>query len=345
MPLAIGANADLTAEKGLISAGQIEHPAFACATGRRPPLRAAHRACQVPILALLTGMVRSAHTASNPLPRCAPTVLHMFHRDSNATLASSFALSVLTVLVGMSAGAAESLGPGDMIRVTVFQSPDLTTEARISSQGTLVFPLIGEVPVADRSPIQAGALIAERLRKGRFILDPQVSVNLVEVRSRQVSVLGHVASPGKYPLGSQNLSLSDVLALAGGITQSGDDTVIVMTQRNGQDEKLEINVPQMYRSGDLSSNIQLDSGDTVFVPSAPVFYVYGAVQRAGAYRLEPETSVLRAITLGGGLSPRGTERGLKIHRRMADGSVDTFDVELSDPVKPDDVIDVSESVF
>jgi polysaccharide export outer membrane protein len=91
--------------------------------------------------------------------------------------------------------------------------------------------------------------------------------------------------------------------------------------------------------------VELKSGDTVFVPGAPVFYVYGAVQRPGAYRLQAQTSVRSAIALGGGLNPRGTERGLRIHRRMPDGAVRVLDAELSDPVESNDVIKVRESIF
>ena len=85
--------------------------------------------------------------------------------------------------------------------------------------------------------------------------------------------------------------------------------------------------------------------DTVFVPSAPVFYVYGAVQRAGAYRLERDTLVQHALSLGGGLTPRGSERGIMISRRMPDGSLQEFDADLDDAVVENDVIHVKESIF
>ena len=237
------------------------------------------------------------------------------------------------------------LGPGDTVRVTVFQSPELTTEGRISSQGTLVFPLIGEVELASLTPIEAGAAIADRLSEENFVVDPEVSVTLVETRSSRVSILGHVANPGKYPLDGAQHKLSDLLALAGGIRDGGDDTVIVVTQRNGHPERFLVNVPEMYQQGDLSADIELSSGDTVWVPVAPVFFVYGAVQRPGEYRLNQGISVLNAITLGGGLTDRGAERGVKIHRRMPDGSTQVLKADLSDPVEANDVIRVRERFF
>jgi polysaccharide export outer membrane protein len=129
------------------------------------------------------------------------------------------------------------------------------------------------------------------------------------------------------------------------VSPSGDDTVVVMTRRNGNVEKLEVNLPAIYRSGDLSADVEVVHGDTIFVPTAPVFYVYGAVQHPGAYRLEPNTTVLRALSLGGGLTPRGTERGLKIHRRMPDGSLREIDARVADEVEANDIIRIKESVF
>ena len=243
------------------------------------------------------------------------------------------------------APATEQLGPGDTVRITVFQSPDLTTEARISERGTLAFPLLGEVAVADLAPLEAGQLIAKRLREGRFVRDPQVNVTLLELRSRQVSVLGEVARPGPYPLEEARETLTGVLARAGGVTANGDDNVIVITRRNGTAARVVVDVPAMYRSGDLSADVELADGDTIFVPAAPLFYVYGAAQRPGAYRLEPQTSVLRALTLGGGLAPRGTERGLTIHRRMPDGSEKEIAAKLTDLLEPNDILRVRESVF
>ncbi len=101
----------------------------------------------------------------------------------------------------------ESLGMGDMVRVTVFRNPDLTTEARVSERGTILFPMVGEIPVAGLTPSQAGARLAEKLRSGRFVVNPEVTVSLAQVNSRQVSVLGNVNKPGRYPLDSTNVRL------------------------------------------------------------------------------------------------------------------------------------------
>jgi polysaccharide export outer membrane protein len=238
----------------------------------------------------------------------------------------------------------ESLGMGDMVRVSVFRNPELTTEARISERGTILFPMIGEVPVAGLTPSQAGARIADKLRSGKYVVNPEVTVSMMQVNSRQVSVLGNVVKPGRYPLDSTTAQLTDLIALAGGVGPTGSDQVTVITKRNGKQEKMEIDLGEMFRRGDLSRNISLEPGDTIFVHKAPMVYVYGEVQKGGAYRVEPQMTVMQAIAMGGGITPRGTERGIKISRRDGTG-VRRIDASLTDNVQPDDVIYVRESLF
>jgi len=243
------------------------------------------------------------------------------------------------------AGAAEPvLGPGDTVRVMVVESPELTTEGHLSLDGTLGLPLLGEVAIGGHTPADAAKLIGTRLRDNKLLRDPHVSVSLVEAHSRRVQVLGHVAKPGQYPLDGTNEHLSDVLAAAGGRTEDGSDHVVI-TRRDGKEAHFDVDVARMYQDGDLASDIHLQSGDVVYVPAAPVFYVYGAVQRAGAYRLEDQTSVRAALSLGGGLTPRGSEHGISIHRRMPDGSTHDLHARLTDPVEANDVIYVRESLF
>ncbi len=243
------------------------------------------------------------------------------------------------------APAAELLGDGDSVRVTVFQNPDLTTEARISERGSITFPLIGEVVIAGLTPEGAAARIAERLTRGKFVVRPQVSLAVQQVRSRQVSVLGEVGKPGRYALDDVSNSLTDVLARAGGINGAGDDDVVVVRNLNGKETRTAIDVPQMYRSGDMSSDLRLQNGDVVYVKRAAQFYLYGQVQKAGAYRLQPQMTVMQAIAVGGGLTPRGTLRGLEVERRSPDGQVSKLRVQPSDMVRADDVVMVRERLF
>ena len=238
----------------------------------------------------------------------------------------------------------EALGMGDMVRVSVFRNPELTTEARVSERGTILFPMIGEINVAGLTPSQAGARIADKLRSGKYVVNPEVTVSMMQVNSRQVSVLGNVVKPGRYPLDSTTAHLTDVIALAGGVGPTGSDEVTIITSRGGKQEKIEVDMAEMFRRGDLTRNISLEPGDTIYVHKAPMVYVYGEVQKGGAYRVEPNMTVMQAIAMGGGITPRGTERGIKISRRDGKG-VNRIDANLTTTVQADDVIYVRESLF
>ena len=238
----------------------------------------------------------------------------------------------------------ESVGVGDSLRINVFRNPDLNTEARVNANGTVLFPLIGEVRVSGLTPQQVGELIADKLRAGKYVVNPEVSVTMAQVSSRQVSVLGNVTRPGRYPIDSVNTKLTDFIAAAGGVAAPGSDIVTVLHNDNGQSIKKDIDLAQMFREGNLTNNMALAPGDTIFVHRAPVVYVYGEVQKAGAYRIEPQMTVMQAIAMGGGLTPRGTERGVRIHRRNGEG-VKKIDARLTDTVQSDDVIYIRESIF
>jgi polysaccharide export outer membrane protein len=227
----------------------------------------------------------------------------------------------------------EKLGVGDAIRILVHQQPDLTTDARISERGTVVVPLVGEVKVAGLSQVEAAGAIGESLKKGQFLKNPQVSVALTTVRSKQVSVLGAVARPGRYALDDTSSKLADVIAAAGGITETGTDTVTVI--RDGKQQKVAM----------LGKSFDLKGGETIHVQRAPVFYIYGEVTRSGAYRVEPNMTVMQAIAAGGGITPRGSDRRLKLRRADASGKLVERDAKLHDTVKADDVIFVKEALF
>jgi polysaccharide export outer membrane protein len=228
---------------------------------------------------------------------------------------------------------ADKLGVGDALRVTVFQQPDLTTEARVTERGTITMPLVGEVKVAGLTSTEAGRQIATELKSGKFLKNPQVNVAVTTVRSRQVNVLGMVARPGRYPLDDTSSQLADVIAAAGGIAAGGADFVTLV--REGKSQRMPV----------IAKGVYLKNGDTIHVDRAPVFYIYGEVTRAGAYRLEPNMTVMQAIAAGGGITPRGSDRRLKLRRPDAKGKLVETDTTLQETVKADDVIYVKESIF
>jgi polysaccharide export outer membrane protein len=238
-----------------------------------------------------------------------------------------------------------TLGPGDVLRIQVFQSQDLTVEARISESGVISYPLLGVVKLAGLSPQQAENLISTRLKEGKFLQNPQVTLNVLQFRSQQVSVLGNVARPGRYPLETTGMRLSEILSVAGGVMPTGADQVILMTTRNGRPQRLEIDLVDMFTTGDLSKDVVLQAGDTLFVNRAPNYFVYGQVQRPGQYALDRGMTVAQAIAKGGGLTLRGTDRGVRLHRRIGERNIQVLEPKLDDPVKPDDLIFIRESIF
>jgi polysaccharide export outer membrane protein len=236
------------------------------------------------------------------------------------------------------------MGTGDVLRITVYGQPDLTTEARVGDSGNISFPLIGDVKMAGVTPAQGETDIAKRLSKGGFILEPFVTLNVVQYRGQQVSVLGRVNRPGKHNLERVG-RVTDVLALAGGVVPDGADTVTLIRERNGKTEYRDIDLLALFKPGGEASNELVQDGDIVNVARQPMFYIYGEVNRPGAFRLEQNMSVVQALSMGGGVNARGTQRGIKILRRDANGGMQKMDAQLADMVKKDDVIYVEESLF
>lgn len=323
------------------------------------------------------------------------------------------------------------LGPGDAIRISVFQNPDLSLETRVSESGTITYPLVGEVKVGGLSPREAEQVIAQKLKDGNFVKRPQVNMTLVEVRGSQIAVIGLVNKPGRFPVESANMRLSEaiaaaggvagtagtgtavvtgkregkpirvetdiaslflsegsaqdtvlragdiiyvmtgnqvsiqgqvnrpgryalesnkmhvseVLTLAGGLTADAADMAIVAGKRNGENFRKEIDIPALYLSDSNDQNMLIAAGDEVYVQKAPVYYIYGEAQKPGAYRIERNMTVVQALAQGGGPTIRGTQRNLKLMRKDSKGQTVELTPKLTDPVRPDDVIFVRESLF
>lgn len=237
------------------------------------------------------------------------------------------------------------IGVGDVVRVVVYQQPDMHTETRVSEAGTITVPLLGPVLVAGVTAKRAEDRVAQLLRNGGFVRTPQVNVTVVQFKSRQVSVLGLVSHPGRYSLEEGIYRLTDVLAMAGGALPDSADTVTLIRLVNGKSQKSEVDLPSLFRSGDFSANPTIMAGDSIYVARALQFYIYGEVNRPGAFRLEKDMTLMQALSMGGGVTLRGTEKNIQIRRRDAHGQYTTLKGALTDIVQANDVIFVRESLF
>jgi polysaccharide export outer membrane protein len=236
------------------------------------------------------------------------------------------------------------VGPGDVLRINVYQSPDLSLDARVAESGLISYPLLGQVNVGGRSVAQVETAIADGLKKGNFIRAPQVAVLLVQVRGNQASVLGMANRPGRYPIEVKGMRLSELLALAGGVAPGGSEIVTLSGQRDGKPFRLKADITALFAGGQGDDPVVLN-GDTLYVERLPTVYIYGEVQKPGPIPLQPDMTLMQAVASGGGLTQRGTARGMQLHRRNAAGKLEVYNPRMDDVLRAGDVIYVKESLF
>ena len=255
-----------------------------------------------------------------------------------------FVLTLINAPVTTVYAANMLLGPGDVVKIMVYDHADLLTEARISETGAISYPLIGDVSVAGLTSIDAGKKIAAMLERGAFIKNPQVSVLVTSMQSQQVSILGQIARPGRYPIDGPR-TITDMIAAAGGLNAEAGDAVVLLRPNNGAPKKEVFDFGSLVRNDGLGTNLEVSAGDTIFVDRASHFYIYGEVQKPGIYKLEKSMTILQALSVGGGLTPRGTQRGIVVKRRDAAGKMTELKPQSDDVIQADDVVFIRESLF
>jgi polysaccharide export outer membrane protein len=237
------------------------------------------------------------------------------------------------------------LGPGDSVTLSVFGQPDMSTTVFVADDGTLTVPLAGPVKVQGMSPSEASRRIEKALKDGKFLVDPHVTISAIVSRSQRVSVIGEVKSPGRYVIES-NIPIFDLLAEAGGVTDNASDVVYLLRpDKDGNELRYEIDLKGLAKGNRPVSAQSVKAGDSLYVPRAEQFYIYGEVSAPGKFRVEPGMTVIQAIARAGGLTPRGSQRRVEVKRLMPDGTYTTSKAKLDDAVHADDVIRVKESIF
>lgn len=256
-------------------------------------------------------------------------------------------LVLLNVLLGPSVGLAVEgyrLGGGDSLAIVVYAQPDLSVQRRISQDDeTIIYPLLGEVAVGGLTAEAAGQKIARLLKEGGFIKNPQVAIIVEEFSSQTIPVMGQVNKPGEYSLEGESRVI-DLIGQAGGVRENAADVIFVVKNKNGESVKHEIDLLQFY-AGDMSQNVKVNDGDFILVPKMDTFYIHGEVRRPGAYRLERDMTVMQAVSISGGVSERGSLKGMTVTRKQADGTPDKIRLDLNDKLQPNDVLYVKERLF
>jgi polysaccharide export outer membrane protein len=241
------------------------------------------------------------------------------------------------------------LNDGDLVRMSVYGNPDLTTELKVTASGELNVPLIGQIMVKGLSATQAEQAISKKLIKDGYLKQAQVNLVVLQSVGQQVSILGQVAKPGKYSIETGAKTLFDFIALSGGVSANGSDFITVVRVSENPAQRMTFNLRELLLQANAnqinSANVLMRADDIIYVPEAPVFYVYGEAKTPGVFRHKPRMTLLQALSMAGGLSNRGTENGLTIQRRNPEGQLLDVTATMSTEILEDDIVTIKESLF
>jgi len=251
------------------------------------------------------------------------------------------------------------VGPNDVLNIAVFEQPQLTGKYLVQSDGMFTFPLLGRLKAGGMTMQVLENDLRDRLIKGGFLKQPQVSVSVDQYRSQQIFVMGEVRQPGTLQF-TGSMSIIEALARVGSTTERAGmeavilrapgggagappDTAALARAQNSNDTNV-VRVNLQNLQGALSQNIDLRAGDTIFVPRAESVFVSGQVRTAGEYVIRKGMTVRQVLTLAGGVTERGSTRRIQIIRSV-NGADTTVPATLQDPVRTGDTIVVRESLF
>ena len=245
------------------------------------------------------------------------------------------------------------IGPRDLLDIRVFDLDQLNASVRVSEEGIISLPLIGEIRASRRTRSELEKEIKTALT--RYVNNPQVSVFIREYESQRFSVIGAVLRPGTYEMVGRK-TLIEAISDAGGINQQDSAGTVMILRAGFTGAPIEIDLRQLLEEGNAAYNIELSAGDTInVVPKRRFFiYIYGQVRAPGSYELREEVTLLQAISLAGGVAERAAKNRIRILRRKADSTQEIIQVNLNDivdgkkpdvPIRPNDVIIVPETFF
>jgi len=260
------------------------------------------------------------------------------------SLIFAFAMLVCSLSQVSQADQSYRLGANDVVRITVYGHPDLSTVARIAENGGLTLPIVGEIALGGLTSREAELKIQALLTQQRIVKTPQVTLMVDRYESKRVSVLGEVARPGVFVI-SRDSSLMDLISEAGGLNADAGDIAFLTRRSEGANQARAIDLVALLKGASDVPEPTVADGDRIYVPRMERFYIYGQVNKPGAYRLERGMTVMQALSVASGLTDKGTERGLKVRRKTADGIEKEFAVSPTHLIQANDVVYVNESLF
>ena len=236
------------------------------------------------------------------------------------------------------------IGPQDLLKITVFDEAELTNSYRVDGDGFITFPYIGRVMAGGMTLQELQDRIRTLLSAG-FIKNPQVRAEIGEFKSQSVLVSGEVRQPGKITM-TGAMTLLEALAAAGSATPSASSELTIAHPRpaggTGDSEVVRVNWKDLELG--KGRDVGLQDGDIINVPKAQTFFITGQVRNGGPYVLEPGTTIQQAIAMAGGLSERGSDRGITV-TRLVNGKSTDVKVTLEDKVQPNDTITIRNRFF
>lgn len=269
----------------------------------------------------------------------------MLHKKKIINLSLIFLLLSFFLSISRAPAKGYVVGEGDTLKISVYNHVDLDTTVRVSGDEDILLPLLGRVHVGGLTVSKVADQIASLLADG-YIVNPQVNVFIEEFRSKKVVILGQVVRPGVYEL-SGSITFLELLSKAGGLTDNAGDQAVIKRKDldSGQDVIKGINIKVLLQGGDLNENITINDGDNVYVEKAGICFVTGEVVRPGAYKIDDNTTVIKAITLAGGFTGKATRKKVNIIRILDEQKQTLEGLALNEKVYDEDIIIVPESFF
>jgi len=249
------------------------------------------------------------------------------------------------------------IGAKDLLEISVFGLEEMNKTVRVSEDGKITLPLLGEVEVEGLTKTELEKKLSQLLEE-KYLQSPQVTVFIKEYQSKRISVLGAVGEPGPYELLGRQ-TLLQLISEAGGLTEdAGDDIIVIRQFQDGTNISLKISIDDLFLKGDARLNIPLEPNDIVNIPAEKtvLIYVFGQVRKPGALEVKKSNipTLLQAIAQAGGFSERASKGGVLIKRINKDGKEKQIKVNVKDIIKgkkkdiqllENDVVYVPETIF